>query len=93
MDEKHVEHALIKATKKRGGMAIKLTCPGMAGMPDRMIILRGGHIGFIEVKKPGGKPRQLQEHRLDLLRSYGFYAITIDHPTQIEDALNAIQTA
>ena len=90
--ERKIETALVRSTKSRGGLALKLTCPGMAGMPDRMILMRGGHIGFVELKAPGQKPRPLQEERLNTLRSYGFFATYVDDPNQIEDTLNAIQT-
>ena len=63
MREKQIEHALVMAVKAAGGMCPKLVSPGTDGMPDRMILLPKGHIGFVEVKAPGKKPRPLQERR------------------------------
>ena len=53
MREKQIEHALVMAVKAAGGMCPKLVSPGTDGMPDRMILLPKGHIGFVEVKAPG----------------------------------------
>ena len=41
MREKTIEQKLVKATKAVGGIALKLTCPGWGGVPDRLILLPG----------------------------------------------------
>ena len=63
MIEKQIENKLTTAVKKNGGIALKLVCPSFAGMPDRLILLPDGHIGFAELKAPGKKPRPLQLSR------------------------------
>lgn len=93
MRERDVEQALTRAVQAHGGLCWKFTSPGLAGVPDRIIILPEGKIGFVEVKAPGQKPRPLQTHRLNQLHALGATALTIDHPDQIEGALNAIRTA
>ena len=60
MREKSIEHHLVKAVKNSGGIAPKLVSPGFDGMPDRLVLLPGGKIGFVEVKVPGKEPRPLQ---------------------------------
>ena len=93
MRERTVEQALIQAVQAHGGLCWKFTSPGLAGVPDRIIILPGGHVGFIEVKTPGQKPRPVQTHRLNQLRTLGATAIVVDHPDQIEGALDEIRTS
>ena len=68
MREKIIEQHLVKAVKNSGGIAPKLVCPGFDGMPDRLVLLPGGKIGFVEVKAPGKEPRPLQVARHGLLR-------------------------
>lgn len=51
--EKTVERALVNAAQAAGGYAIKLT--NTLGIPDRLVILPGGKIGFAELKTPIGK--------------------------------------
>jgi hypothetical protein len=63
MGEKHIEQKLVKAVKAAGGMAPKFISPGLAGMPDRLVLLPKGKMAFVEVKSPGMKPRPLQIKR------------------------------
>ena len=93
MRERTVEQALTRAVHARGGQCWKFTSPGLAGVPDRIIILPHGKVGFVEVKAPGQRPRPLQQHRLDQLRALGATALVVDHPDQIEGALDEIQAA
>ena len=93
MREKIIEQHLVKAVKNSGGIAPKLVCPGFDGMPDRLVLLPGGKIGFVEVKAPGKEPRPLQVARLGLLRRLGFKVYVLDDPEQIGGILDEIRTA
>ena len=42
MCEKEVEQALVRSVRKAGGLCMKLTCPGMDGVPDRLVLLLCG---------------------------------------------------
>lgn len=90
MREKQIEHALVMAVKAAGGMCPKLVSPGTDGMPDRMILLPKGHIGFVEVKAPGKKPRPLQERRHKQLRHLGFQVFILDGPEKIVEILKEV---
>ncbi|AGG66894.1 VRR-NUC domain-containing protein [Corynebacterium callunae] len=92
MLEQKIEKQLFEQVRKRGGKAYKLTSPGTAGMPDRMVCLPGGHLAFIELKAPGQKPRPLQQARHKQLQQLGQRVYTIDGAHQIEKVLNEIQT-
>lgn len=91
MREKSIEQKLVCAVKQRGGICPKLACPGFDGMPDRLILLPGGRMGFVEVKAPGGKPRLLQAARHQLLTRLGFKVYVLDAPEQIGGILDGIQ--
>ena len=93
MREKTIEQHLVKAVKNSGGIAPKLVCPGLDGMPDRLVLLPGGKIGFVEVKAPGKEPRPLQVARHGLLRRLGFKVYVLDAPEQIGGILDEIRTA
>ena len=73
--------------KEKGGLCPKLVSPGTDGMPDRMVLLPGGRIIFIEVKAPGKKPRPLQELRHRQLRKLGFMVSVLDNAGQIPEIL------
>ena len=66
-ERKSIEQKLVKAVKAAGGVCPKLVCPGFDGMPDRMVLLPHGRLGFVEVKAPGKKPRPLQTARHEIL--------------------------
>lgn len=92
MLERTIENKLRKATKQAGGIALKFTSPGLAGVPDRLIILPPGRYAFIEVKRPGTKPRPLQKTRHTQLKKLGCHIYIIDHPDQIPGIIHEIQT-
>ena len=87
MREKQVEQKLVKAVKAAGGLCPKFVSPGMDGMPDRLVLLPGARLAFVEVKAPGKKPRPLQLHRHDQLRQLGFNVTALDDPEQIPGIL------
>lgn len=84
MIEYAVEKHLISVTRACGGMCIKFTSPGMSGVPDRIVILPGGKIGFAELKAPGKKPRRLQRNVLRRLYRLGCRVCVIDNPESAE---------
>ena len=92
MREKEIEKKLIQAVKQVGGICPKLVSPGFDGMPDRMVLLSNGRMGFVEVKAPGEKPRPLQLSRHRLLRRLGFLVYVLDDPEQIGGILDEIRT-
>lgn len=47
MREKIIEHKLLMEVKKIGGLALKFVSPGFDGVPDRIVLLHGGKIGFV----------------------------------------------
>lgn len=90
--EKSIEQKLVRAVKGRGGVCPKLVSPGFDGMPDRLVLLPSGRMGFVEVKAPGEKPRPLQSARHQLLTRLGFKVYVLDAPEQIGGILDGIQT-
>lgn len=90
MREKNVETRLARAVKLMGGIAAKFVSPGLAGVPDRLVLLPGGHMAFVELKAPGKCPRPLQVKRKSQLEALGFSVYVIDSPEQIGGVLDAI---
>ena len=90
MREKDLEKELAARTRAMGGIAPKFTAPGFDGMPDRLVLLPGGRMGFVELKTPGKKPRALQLARHRLLRRLGFKVYVIDGIEQIDSVLEEI---
>lgn len=69
--ESLIQSRIIKRLEKEGWIVIKLGLTNMPGIPD-LLVLKAGRARFIEVKRPGEKPRPLQEYRHRQLRENGF---------------------
>lgn len=93
MREKEVEAALVKAVKKRNGMALKFVSPGLDGVPDRIVLLTDGKLAFIELKRPGGRMRKLQEKRKAQLEALGFRVYCVNDKDEIGGILDEIQSS
>lgn len=71
--EKEIEAKLVKIVKDAGGLCLKWVCPGFAGVPDRICLLPGGRVIFVELKRPkGGVLSRRQVWWRDKLTSLGF---------------------
>ena len=90
MREKEIQHHLVMETRKAGGMAVKLVSPSFSGMPDRLVLLGDGKMGFVEVKAPGQKPRPLQLKRHAMLRRLGCQVFVLDDMEDIPVILKTI---
>ena len=93
MREREIERKLVAAVKSRGGICPKFVSPGFDGMPDRVVLLPHGKIGFVEVKRPGEQPRPLQTARHRILRKLGFLVFVLDGEEQIGGMIDEIQSA
>ena len=62
--ESKVERQLIDGVKALGGMTFKFISPGRAGVPDRIVILPGGAVHFVELKAEGGIASKQQRRML-----------------------------
>lgn len=93
MREKTTETKLVKAVRAIGGLAPKFVSPGLDGVPDRLVLLPGGRIAFIELKAQGKTLRPLQVRRKRQLEALGFSVYCIDRPEQIGGILDEIQSS
>ena len=71
--EKDIEKKLKDMVEAHKGFCLKWVCPGWSGVPDRIILLPGGHVLFAETKRPkGGKISVLQHWWRKKLQVLGF---------------------
>ncbi|MCI9535532.1 MAG: VRR-NUC domain-containing protein [Lachnospiraceae bacterium] len=90
MREKEIEEKFREAVKRAGGKAYKFVSPGNDGVPDRLVVMPGGHIGFVEVKAPGKKPTPLQHVRMRELLSLGCGVWVLDSLEGIDGVVAAV---
>lgn len=91
MLEKDIESKLTKAVKAERGRSYKFVSPGNSGVPDRIVALPGGCIGFVELKQKGKAPTKLQELQIARLRKAGFYVTVLDDIEDIPKVLSEIK--
>ncbi|SCY26186.1 VRR-NUC domain-containing protein [Alkaliphilus peptidifermentans DSM 18978] len=88
--ESKIEAKLKGEVENLGGMCLKFTSPGMAGVPDRLVLLPLGRVVFVELKAPVNKLRPLQKKRKKQLEKLGFKVYVIDSYEGIEDFLQEV---
>lgn len=83
MLEREIETYLRNQVKKAGGRAYKFESPGNDGVPDRLVVFPENRIYFIELKRPGGKPRPLQIKKMSELKNLGCVVGVIDEKAKV----------
>lgn len=76
--ESTVERRFTLLARRHGGVAFKWVSPGRAGVPDRILMLPGGRLFLVELKRPGGRPRPLQVAMHRRLAALGFPVHVVD---------------
>ena len=89
MREYVVENEFVKAVRKAGGVAYKLTSQTANGLPDRLILFPIAKVLFVELKAPGKMMRPLQRKRRYQLMKLGFPVLCIDRMPQIKPFITA----
>lgn len=84
--EKLIERKLGEKIKALGGWSIKLLPTFIAGLPDRLCLLPGGVVFFVETKSTGEKLRPVQRIVRNKLIRLGFKVYIIDS----SDGLNEL---
>ncbi len=88
MEEKEVEKYLKSQVEKRLGRCIKINTLSERGFPDRLCILPGGYIIFVETKRPkNGKVSKYQNLVLNELNDLGAHAYLANTKGQVDAIL------
>ena len=88
MLEKDIEKRLIEPVRKLGGRCLKFETPGYTGVPDRIILLPGARVVFVETKQHGKKERARQVLVQEQLRKLGFIVYSaIDTPAKVAQVI------
>ena len=92
MREKTIEESLVSEVKKRDGLAFKFNSLGCNGVPDRIVLLPGHAVIFVELKAPSKEMRPLPKKRKRDIEALGFKVICLDDRSKIGEILDGIQT-
>ena len=87
--EQDIQTSIISYIKSIGGLPIKqnqIGIYGQAGVPDIIACIKGRFVG-IEVKRPGQKPKPIQEAFLDAINKKGGIGLWADNLDKVKDTL------
>lgn len=87
MLEKQLEKKLKTEVEKLGGLCLKLQTPGFTGIPDRLVIMPGGKIWFVEMKAPGETPEPRQDYVKEQLSRTGCNVRVLSTEKEVETFL------
>jgi len=88
--ERDIEQYLRDQVKAIGGRAYKFESPGNDGVPDRLVLLPGGRVVFVELKAPGKKPTRLQELQMGRIRGLGNDVRMIDSKPKVDEFIREV---
>ena len=91
MKERDVEVLLREGVKQLGGKAYKWVSPGNAGVPDRIVVLPGGKVIFVELKQENGRLTRLQKVQQLTLRRMGVAAVTLRGAEDVKVYLDVLK--
>lgn len=67
-----------------GGETRKFKSPGRNSVPDRIVLLPGGHMHFVELKAPGKKANSGQAREHVRLQKLGFSVVVLDTKEKVD---------
>lgn len=88
--EKVFERELSKFVEENEGMAVKLLSQFIKGLPDRMYLLHGSIVLFVEFKSTGKKPTKIQSYIHAKIQALGFPVFVVDSVETYEEAKKII---
>jgi hypothetical protein len=93
--ERDIERHLILKVKAVGGEVRKVSWPGHAGAPDRIVLFTGRLAEgscFVELKRPGKLPTPIQYREHARLRAAGFGVVWFDTTAAIDRWIETLVT-
>lgn len=88
MREADLEARLVRGVKAVGGVAYKFVSPGSVGVPDRLVVLPGGKIVFVELKAEDGRLSRMQVYQNAQLRGLGADVRVVKGAAGVEEFLD-----
>lgn len=87
VSEKSIEKYLIEQAEANGLLCLKYSNPNMVGYPDRLLVLPGGSVVWVELKSKGRQPTKIQLIRIAGLRNRGHYVWVIDNRKSVDNLM------
>lgn len=88
--ERDIEAYLINKLKEHGIPCLKFIPDNATGMPDRLIMLRGGRVIWCELKTKGGHLSEMQKFRHMELKQLGHEVVTVWDTAQADELVEIL---
>lgn len=87
MREIVIERYLVERVRSKGGEVRKVRWIGRKGAPDRVAMLPGGRLIWVEVKAPGEQPEPHQAREHARMRRTGQCVEVVDSFARVDEVL------
>jgi hypothetical protein len=88
IDERDIEGKLGRVVQERGGLCLKLDSSSKKGIQDRLVLLPGARVYFVELKRPtGGRVSVLQKVWKTRIERMGFRSCVIRNETELDELI------
>ncbi|GKX27863.1 hypothetical protein SH1V18_03430 [Vallitalea longa] len=91
MNEKLIEKKLREKIKELGGRAEKFIPTYFVGAPDRIVLMPGGRVYWVETKSTGDKLRSIQQTRKRQLEKLGFKCYKVDSKQALDRFIEEVK--
>ena len=88
--ERDIERYLVRRAIERGGVAYKWVSPGRVGVADRIVLLPGGVVWFVELKSSTGRLSPLQKLFAADMARLGMNYIVIRSKGEVDELLQRV---
>ena len=88
--EKDIERYLVRRAIEHGGKAYKWVSPGHVGVADRIVLLPGGVVWFVELKTATGRLSPWQKVFAAEMRRMGMNYIVIRSKGEVDELLQRV---
>lgn len=92
VSEKMIERYLCDSVKQMGGVCLKYSNAGMVGYPDRICLLSGGVVFWVELKSKDGRLNEAQKIRIRQLRGMGHTVNVCRSKEDVDEVLEPYKT-
>lgn len=94
--ESTVERFFTDTVRSRGWDSFKFVSPGTRGVPDRILLIpdhrgRGAVTLFVEIKRPGERPRASQRATFARMRACGATIVVVDSSAAVERLVTLLE--
>lgn len=93
LSEKALERYLVEQVESLGYLCLKYSNPHAVGYPDRMILLPGARVVWVELKSAGAQLKAVQRIRHGELLTLGHLVFTCDSREKIDRLIKRITNA